>query len=60
MRPHPQAVQRPVGAHSGLIKIINIGGILALHLFYVPYLTQEIGVPVSKAVLVSTIPTDRE
>lgn len=40
---------------GGLIKVINIGGILALYVYYVPYLTQEIGIPVGSAVLVFTI-----
>lgn len=47
--------RQPKVAVGGLIKIINIGGILAAYVYYVPYLTTEIGVPVGSAVLVFTI-----
>jgi len=40
---------------GGLIKIINIGGILAVMVYYVPYLTTEIHVSQSEAVLAFTV-----
>lgn len=40
---------------GGLIKIINIGGILAVMVYYVPYLTTEIDFSQSEAVLAFTV-----
>ena len=48
-------VREPKVGVGGLIKIINIGGVLATYVYYVPYLTTEIQVPQSSAVLVFTI-----
>ncbi|BDZ48843.1 MFS transporter [Frondihabitans sucicola] len=47
--------RQPKVGVGGLVKIINIGGILAVTVYYVPYLTTEIKVPLSQAVLAFTI-----
>ncbi|MCW4457674.1 MFS transporter [Microbacterium sp. MPKO10] len=40
---------------GAIVKLINIAGIFAMMVFYVPYLTTEIGIPVGNAVLTFTI-----
>jgi predicted MFS family arabinose efflux permease len=40
---------------GAIVKLINVTGILAMLVFYVPYLTTEIGVPLGEAVLTFTI-----
>lgn len=40
---------------GAIVKLINVTGILAMLVFYVPYLTTEIGIPLGQAVLTFTI-----
>ena len=47
--------RKPRIAAGGIVKVINIGGIMGMYVMYVPYLTREIGVPIDKAVYMFTI-----
>jgi predicted MFS family arabinose efflux permease len=47
--------RQPKVGVGGIVKIINIGGILAVIVYYVPYLTTEIHMTVAQAVLAFSI-----
>ena len=47
--------RKPSIAAGGLVKVINIGGIMGMYVMYVPYLTKEIGMPLDKAVFMFTV-----
>jgi predicted MFS family arabinose efflux permease len=43
-------VREPRIAAGGIIKMINVGGVVGMYVLYVPYLTNEIGISTSQAV----------
>ncbi|MFD1713014.1 MFS transporter [Amnibacterium flavum] len=48
-------VRQPKVGAGAIIKLINIMGVVAVFVIYVPFLTTEIGVPLGEAVLMFTI-----
>ena len=48
-------IRKPRIAAGGLVKMINVGGVMGMYVIYVPYLTGAIGLAAGRSVLVFAI-----